>query len=113
MLTLTPFSGDNYHFLTGAADNTAIIWDTEMGKKLSEINTASAVRTCNFSFSSREFMLSTDAAMGKMCEIQFFDLQQCLSKYRIPCFPRACCKTLKCFWNWRIVPKQQINSCDV
>ena len=26
-------------------------------------------------------MLSTDAAMGKMCEIQFFDLQQCLSKY--------------------------------
>lgn len=70
---------DNFHFLTGSADNTAIIWDTETGTKLSEIVTQSAVRTCNFSFSGKNFMLTTDAAMGKMCEMQFFNLQQCLS----------------------------------
>jgi len=71
---------DNLHFLTGAADNTAIMWDTETGTKLSEIVTQSAVRTCGFTFSAKDFMISTDAAMGKMCEIQLFNLQQCLNE---------------------------------
>jgi len=70
---------DTHHFLTGAADNTAIVWDTETGKKLSEIVTQSAVRTCNFSYSGKEFMLSTDAAMGRMCQIQIYNVQQCIS----------------------------------
>ncbi|XP_065061834.1 eukaryotic translation initiation factor 3 subunit I-like [Rhopilema esculentum] len=73
-------SWDTRHFVTGAADNSVIIWDTEIGKKLSEIPTQSAVRTCNFAYSSKQFMISTDAAMGKMCQIQIFDLQQCLNE---------------------------------
>lgn len=73
-------SWDNLHFLTGAADNTAVLWDTETGAKLSEIVTQSAVRTCNYSYSSKEFMISTDAAMGYTCEIQLYNLQQCLNE---------------------------------
>lgn len=81
--SLTYCPGDTNHFLTGSADNTAIIWDTETGKKLAEIVTQSAVRTCNFSYSGKEFMLSTDAALGKACQIQVFDLHQCLSEFYI------------------------------
>ena len=42
---------DTTHLVTGAADNTVRLWDIETGKELNKIDTKSAVRTANFSFS--------------------------------------------------------------
>ena len=42
---------DTTHLVTGAADNTVRLWDIQTGKELNKIDTKSAVRTANFSFS--------------------------------------------------------------
>jgi len=60
--------------LTGAGDNTCKLWDLETGVCTSTLKTLTAVRTCNFSYSGRMFMYSTDATMGKPCEIRIIDM---------------------------------------
>lgn len=67
-------SYDARHVLTGSADNTARLWDCETGAQLAEIKNYSSVRTCGFSYSGRQVMISTDKQMGKPCEIQLYDI---------------------------------------
>ena len=42
---------DTTSLVTGAADNSVRLWDIQTGKELNKIDTKSAVRTANFSFS--------------------------------------------------------------
>lgn len=64
---------DTSHLVTGAADNTCKLWDIETGKELSSIDTKSAVRTANFSFSGNMVCFTTDKQMGYPCEINVVD----------------------------------------
>jgi len=70
---------DNQYLLTGSADNSARLWDIETGAQLKILDTASGVRTCNFSYSGKQLFYSTDKTMGQMCEIRFFDVQELIS----------------------------------
>lgn len=72
-------SWDTKHLITGSADNSAKLWDVETGNQLVNFETASAVRTCGFSYSGKQFFYSTDKAMGQTCEIKFFDVNDALS----------------------------------
>ena len=54
---------DTTHLVTGAADNTVRLWDIQTGKELSKIDTKSAVRTANFSFSGN--LVSIEGCEGK------------------------------------------------
>ena len=62
--------------LTGAADNTARLWDCESGKEMMKFETNSAVRTCGFSRCGKFLMYSTDATMNNMCEISLYDIRE-------------------------------------
>jgi len=64
---------DTSHLVTGAADNTVRLWDIQTGKEISKIETKSAVRTANFSFSGNMVCYSTDKQMGYPCEIVVVD----------------------------------------
>lgn len=44
------------------------------GKQLANIETKTAVRACNFSFSGRYIMFTTDKTMGHPCEIYIYDV---------------------------------------
>lgn len=59
--------------LTGSADNSCRLWDCATGVQLTQFDTASAVRTCGFSYSGHLLMYSTDKAMGKDCELRVYD----------------------------------------
>lgn len=59
--------------LTGSADNTCKIWNVETGVCKATFDTASAVRSVNWSYSGRQFMYSTDKAMKKNSEIYLYD----------------------------------------
>ena len=61
--------------LTGAADNTARLWDCETGKEIAKYETSCAVRTCGFSVSGSYLMYSTDATMNNTCEIVLCDVR--------------------------------------
>ena len=61
--------------LTGAADNSAKLWDCETGKEVATFQTRSAVRTCYFSHSGQYFVYSTDEAMSNKCEIVLYDVR--------------------------------------
>lgn len=61
--------------LTGAADNSARLWDAETGQEVVSFETNSAVRTCSFSLSGKYLMYSTDATMNNKCEIQLYDIR--------------------------------------
>ncbi|CAG2206532.1 eukaryotic translation initiation factor 3 subunit I-like [Mytilus edulis] len=65
---------DTTKVLTASADNTCRIWDCETGKQLANIETKTAVRACNFSFSGRYIMFTTDKTMGHPCEIYIYDV---------------------------------------
>ena len=65
--------------LTGCADNSAKLWDVETGSELINFETDSAVRTCAFSYSGKQIFYSTDKSMGQICEVRFFDVNECLS----------------------------------
>lgn len=67
-------SDDSRHVLTGSADNTARLWDCETGVQLAELKSSTSVRTCGFSYSGKQVMISTDKQMGKPCEIQLYDI---------------------------------------
>ena len=49
------------------------LWDVETGKMLNRIDTKSAVRTCNFSYSANQVAFSTDKQMGQLCTITIVD----------------------------------------
>lgn len=72
-------SWDSKHLLTGAADNSAKLWDIETGSTLLTFETGSAVRTCGFSYSGKQMFYTTDKAMGRQCEILFYDIAESLS----------------------------------
>ncbi|EEC12497.1 serine/threonine kinase receptor-associated protein, putative, partial [Ixodes scapularis] len=64
---------DSTKVISGAGDNTCRVWDLERGVNINTIETATAVRTCMFSFSGRMLMYSTDKSMGRFCEIHIVD----------------------------------------
>lgn len=64
---------DTTKVLTGAADSTCRLWDTQTGKELATFETGSAVRTCGFNYSGHSVMFTTDKTMGRSCEIFFYD----------------------------------------
>lgn len=64
---------DTTHLVTGAADNTCMLWDIQTGKNISVIKTHSAVRTCGFSYSGNMVCFTTDKQMGYPCEIYVVD----------------------------------------
>jgi len=64
---------DNEHLITGAADNSCRLWDVQYGKQIGIIETKSAVRTCNFSYSGNMLCFTTDKQMGYFCDINVVD----------------------------------------
>ena len=42
---------------------------------MNELETKSAVRSCNFSYSGNLIMTSTDAAMGHPCTLMVYDIR--------------------------------------
>jgi len=80
---------DNSALITGAADNTVRMWDVELGKQTGEIQTKSAVRTCNFSYSGNMVCYTTDKQMGYPCDIcvvdsRSFNAEEPIMKISIP-----------------------------
>ena len=74
-LSLTVQLGTTSKVITGSADNTLRLWDTETGTQLGKFDTRSAVRTCAFSYCGNRIMFSTDKQMGHACEILFCDIR--------------------------------------
>lgn len=64
---------DTTSLITGAADNSIRMWDIQTGKQTGIIDTKSAVRTCNFSYSGSMVCFTTDKQMGYPCEITVVD----------------------------------------
>jgi len=64
---------DTTSLITGAADNSVRMWDIQTGKQTGIIDTKSAVRTCNFSYSGNMVCFTTDKQMGYPCEIMVVD----------------------------------------
>lgn len=64
---------DSTRFISGAADNTLRLWDCQTGVQLGEVQSKSAVRTSNFSYSGKMICYSTDKAMRNPCEIFVID----------------------------------------
>lgn len=65
---------DTKLLLTGSADPSCFIWDVQYGTKLADLQCGSAVRTCGWSYSGKQFFYSTSRQMGQMCELRLFDL---------------------------------------
>ncbi|CAH1774999.1 unnamed protein product [Owenia fusiformis] len=65
---------DTSRFLSGAADNSLRLWDCETGSTISEVTTNTAVRSCQFSYSGKQLMFTTDKTMGHPCEIHIYDV---------------------------------------
>ncbi|KNC87148.1 eukaryotic translation initiation factor 3 subunit I [Sphaeroforma arctica JP610] len=65
---------DSTHVVTGAADNTARVWDCETGTELHKLGTETAVRTVRFNEAFNQLAVTTDQRMGFPCEIRLFDL---------------------------------------
>lgn len=72
-------SWDTKYLVTGAADNSAKLWDIETGTPILNFETGSAVRSCGFSYSGKQLFYTTDKSMGRQCEIRFFDIAESLS----------------------------------
>eukprot|EP00128_Syssomonas_multiformis_P011565 Colp12_sorted_trinity150504_noHs@12230 len=65
---------DTSKVLTGAADNTCILWDAQTGKDIHRFTTETAVRTCAFSTSNQSVLYSTDERMGRPSQVRVWDL---------------------------------------
>jgi len=76
--TLDP-SWDSKYLLTGAADNTAAIFDIETGALLKIMGAPSPVRTCGFSYSGKQLFFTNDASMGQTSKVVFFDVNDVVS----------------------------------
>lgn len=61
--------------VSGAGDNTLRIWDIETGKQITRIDTPTAVRSCQFSYSGKEILYTTDAQMRRSPEINVIDVR--------------------------------------
>lgn len=70
---------DTKYLITGAGDNSAKLWDVETGVEVKNFSTGSAVRVCGFSYSGNELFYCTDQAMGKNCEIMFYNVNDVVS----------------------------------
>lgn len=77
-------SWDTKYLLTGSADNSAKLWDVETGNQLVNFDTGSAVRTCAFSYSGKQLFYTTDKAMGQICEIKLYDVNDALAGSTTP-----------------------------
>ena len=66
---------DTTRVLTGSADNSCKMWDTETGSVVQNLGTRSAVRSCGFSYSGNLIFYTTDKAMGHDCKVQIFDIR--------------------------------------
>lgn len=66
-------SVDSSLVLTGAADDTAKLWDTEKGVAIQTWNTNSAIRSCGFSRLGNLLMFSTEDRKDVDCEIFVYD----------------------------------------
>jgi translation initiation factor 3 subunit I len=64
---------DTSQLVTGAADNSVRLWDIGTGRQLAMVDTKSAVRTCNYSYSGNMICFTTDKQMGHPCEINVLD----------------------------------------
>lgn len=64
---------DTTNVISGSADNSIVLWDCEKGSAISTVKTNTAVRTCNFSYSGRMILFSTDNTMRQMCEMHIVD----------------------------------------
>ena len=61
-------SWDSKYLLTGAADNSAKLWDIETGTQILSYETGSAVRSCGFSYSGKQLFYSTDKGNKRIFE---------------------------------------------
>ena len=68
-------SPDSRHFLSGSGDNSAKLWDTEHGKVILDMPTASPVRFVDFALGGAQCLLLTDNTMGESSTVQIFDLR--------------------------------------
>ena len=74
--------------LTGSADNTARLWDFELGKCLRTFESKSAIRTCCFSMLTDQLMYSTDTTMGQACELLLYEKGDSLCvQWLCSCYP--------------------------
>jgi len=71
---------DSSLLLTGSADNSCKLWDIKTGVNVATIETKSAVRTCNFSYSGDKLFFSTDKTMGQHSELRVYTVEDMRSQ---------------------------------
>ena len=67
---------DSSRLLTGAADNTARIWDALTGQELAVFPTNTAVRSVSFALGDEKVLVVTDAKMGFSCEMFVYNVRR-------------------------------------
>jgi translation initiation factor 3 subunit I len=65
--------------LTGAADNSAKLWDVSTGKEVSSIVTNTAVRSVGFAEEGNNVLVVTDATMGHAPKLSIYSLKELTS----------------------------------
>lgn len=70
--------------LTGAADQSAKLWDCETGRVISSYDTPSSVRVCGFCSYGSLIMFSTEDRKDVGCEIFLYDLRASEPTNRFP-----------------------------
>ncbi|XP_063687847.1 eukaryotic translation initiation factor 3 subunit I-like [Bolinopsis microptera] len=68
-------SSDSTKLLSASADQSCIVWDSETGKILHQLEAKSPVRSCGFSLTDNILCFTTDKAMGQPCFVKFFDIR--------------------------------------
>jgi len=66
--------------LSGAADNTARLWEAETGKELFKWVHLTPVRCVEFAYGGQQFLTVTDAVLGKIATIYIYDMSDDLSQ---------------------------------
>ncbi|KAI9137650.1 eukaryotic translation initiation factor 3 subunit I-like protein [Paraphysoderma sedebokerense] len=80
-------SFDSNMLLSGAADNSATLWDVETGTKLFSWTTNSPVRCVEFAMGDEMALLVTDSAMGYPCTICVVEIKDDVQQ--IPAEPKS------------------------
>lgn len=62
--------------LSGAADNTARLWNAEMGRELSSWYHKAPVRSVDFALGDRQFISTTDQVLGFLPTVCIWDVNQ-------------------------------------
>ncbi|XP_063933350.1 eukaryotic translation initiation factor 3 subunit I-like [Zophobas morio] len=68
-------SADTTLAVSGSGDTTCKVWDTEKGTIIHNLTASTPVRTVNFKNDKHIITITTDATMGKPCEILTYDLR--------------------------------------